>query len=137
MPLAGLVGTLAACGWAKIEPAEVRNSYRERIRLKPARRRLLVSICLAAAMLPAVVAQAEHVASEKLLPKSTLLFAHVSSVPDTIAAFNETNLGRMFHDPQIRPFMNGVLDTANKMLSQVKDRTGMSIEDLAKLHRAK
>jgi hypothetical protein len=103
-------------------------------RLKAAAyRRLVVSICLAAAMLPGAVARAEHVASEKLLPKNTLLFAHISSVPDALAAFKETNLGRMFHDPQIRPFMNGVLDTANKMLSQVKDRTGMSIEDLAKL----
>jgi hypothetical protein len=96
-------------------------------------RRLLASLCIVVALLPAAVTRAEHVASEKLLPKNTLLFAHISSVPDTIAAFNETNLGRMVHDPQVQPFMKGVLETANKMISQVKDRTGMSIEDLAKL----
>jgi hypothetical protein len=78
-------------------------------------------------------AQAEHVASPKMLPRDTLLYAHVSSVPDLIAAFNETNFGRMINDPQIKPFMQGALETANNMLTQVKERTGMSIEELAKL----
>jgi hypothetical protein len=92
--------------------------------------------CLAALLLATNIAQALQaapVSATRLLPKNTLVYASVASVPALVDSFQQTNLGRMVADPQIRPFVSGMIDAANKTLTQIKDRTGLSIEELARL----
>lgn len=74
---------------------------------------------------------AAHVPAPKLLPRKTLAYVHVPSVPDLVAAFQQTNTGRMVADPQIQPFVQGLFDAANNALSIVKERTGLSLAEIA------
>ncbi len=76
---------------------------------------------------------AAPVPATRLLPKTTLVYVSVASVPQLVDSFQQTNLGRMFADPQIRPFVAGMIDAANNTISQIKERTGLSIQELAKL----
>ncbi len=79
------------------------------------------------------LADAAPLPAIKLLPKNTLVYANVASVPELVDSFQQTNLGRMFADPQIRPFVSGLIDAANNTLTQIKERTGLSIQELARL----
>jgi hypothetical protein len=74
---------------------------------------------------------AAHVAAPKLLPRKTLAYVHVPSVPDLVWAFQQTNTGRMIADPQIQPFVQGLFDAADNALSIVKERTGLSLAEIA------
>jgi len=76
-------------------------------------------------------AQAQHVSAEKLLPKNTLAYVHVASVPELVEAFQQTNLGRMIADPQIQPFVTKLYEAANNALTQVKESTGLSLDEIA------
>ena len=94
--------------------------------------RHLVSLCLIAAlMLTASAAKAAHVDAARLLPRKTLAFLQVPSVPGLIAAFQQTNLGRMIADPQIQPFFAGLFQAADSALVQVKEATGLSLAEIA------
>jgi hypothetical protein len=74
---------------------------------------------------------AERVTAEKLLPKNTLAYVHVASVPELVEAFKQTNLGRMIADPQVQPFVTKLYEAANNALTQVKESTGLSLDEIA------
>jgi len=76
-------------------------------------------------------ALAAHVPAPKLLPRKTLAYVHVPSVPELVWAFQQTNTGRMIADPQIQPFVQGLFEAANNALSIVKERTGLSLAEIA------
>ncbi|HEY2826672.1 MAG TPA: hypothetical protein VGJ04_03650 [Pirellulales bacterium] len=78
-------------------------------------------------------AQAAHVPAERLLPRRTLAYLHVPNVHDLVDAFQQTNFGRMINDPQIQPFVSGLFEAANNALVQVREATGLSLEELAKI----
>src|SRR5262245_37594308 len=68
-----------------------------------------------------------------MLPRKTLAYVNVPSVVDLVEAFKETNVGRMIVDPEIRPFAQGLLDAANSALLEVNERTGLSLDELARI----
>jgi hypothetical protein len=92
---------------------------------------LLLGSCLQ--LLGNVAANAAHVPAERLLPRRTLAYLHVANVPDLVAAFQQTNFGRMINDPQIKPFVSGLFEAANSALVQVREATGLSLEEIAQI----
>ncbi|MCC7086781.1 MAG: hypothetical protein IT427_17415 [Pirellulales bacterium] len=102
----------------------------------PAVARIVISCLTAHAMiLSALVgtAQAARVAAPKLLPKSTYFYLQVANVPELVGAFQQTNLGRMIADPQIKPFVKKLYDSVGNAMEQLKDRTGFSVDELASI----
>ena len=92
---------------------------------------LVVGCCLL--FIAVASAKGAHVPAEKLLPRRTLAYLHVPSVPDLVDAFQETNFGRLINDPQIRPFFDGLYQAANKGLVQIRQATGLSLDEIAQI----
>ncbi len=78
-------------------------------------------------------ALAQRSAAENLLPKNTLAFVHVASVPTLVEGFKQTNIGRLIADPQVQPFVSKLYDAASKALIKVKEATGLSLEEIAQI----
>ena len=109
-------------------------AVRNRSFFSPARifiRCLFVGCCVL--LWGSVPSQGAHVPAERLLPRRTLAYLHVPSVPDLVDAFQETNFGRMINDPQIKPFVSGLFDAANNALVQVREATGFSLDEIAQI----
>ena len=87
-------------------------------------------ISLLALALAPQAASASALAAENLLPKNTVAYVHVASVPDLVAAFQQTNIGRLIADPEIKPFLGKLYEAANKALGRVKDATGLSLDEI-------
>jgi len=81
--------------------------------------------------LGASLAMGGHVPALRLLPRKTLAYLHVPSVPDLVWAFQQTNTGRMVVDPQIQPFVQGLFQAADNALAIVKEKTGLSLSEIA------
>jgi hypothetical protein len=92
----------------------------------------MMAIALAIGYLAtAVNSQAAHLDAAQLLPRKTLAFIQIPSVPLLVSSFQMTNLGRMVDDPQIQPFMTGMFQAADNALTKVKDITGLSLAEIA------
>ncbi|HEY2826422.1 MAG TPA: hypothetical protein VGJ04_02390 [Pirellulales bacterium] len=100
-------------------------------RLTHSRRLYPALIALGVLAIMPAAALAQRSSAENLLPKDTLAYIHVASVPDLVAAFQQTNLGRLFADPQVQPFVTKLYDAANKALFKVKEATGLSLDEIA------
>ena len=90
-------------------------------------------LCTCWQLVWSAAASAGHVPAERLLPRRTLAYLHVGNVPDLVNAFQQTNFGRMINDPQIKPFVSGLFEAANSALVQVKQATGLSLEEIAQI----
>jgi hypothetical protein len=93
----------------------------------------LISVFVASALLTMapLTTFAQRSTAENLLPKNTLAYVHVASVPNLVTAFQQTNIGRLIADPQVQPFVAKLYDAANKALTQVKEATGLSLDEIA------
>ena len=88
--------------------------------------RIACLVSLSALALASQTASAQQrLSAENLLPKNTVAYVHVASVPDLVAAFQQTNIGRMIADPEIKPFLGKLYEAGNKALGRVKDATGL------------
>jgi hypothetical protein len=104
---------------------------RSRIRRFLPRCLMVALLALAALVASGPNALAQRLSGENLLPKNTLAYVHVGSVPDLVDAFKQTNFGRLIADPQVQPFVEKLYDAANKTLSQINDATGLSLDEIA------
>jgi hypothetical protein len=96
--------------------------------------RAVVAVFVGWALLAASpAALAQRSAAENLLPKNTLAFVHVASVPTLVDGFKRTNIGRLIADPQVQPFVSKLYDAASKTLAKVKESTGLSLEEIAQI----
>jgi hypothetical protein len=96
-------------------------------------RQLSFALALVACAGVPASALAQRSTAEKLLPKNTLAYVHVASVPDLVDGFKQTNIGRLFADPQVQPFVTKLYDAANKALVRVKETTGLSLDEIARI----
>src|SRR5262249_7839696 len=78
-------------------------------------------------------AQAARVVAPKLLPKDTYFYLQVANVPELVSTFQQTNMGRMIADPQIKPFVEKLYNAASSAMEQLKERSGFSFEELANI----
>ncbi len=109
-------------GYDRLLPRHVRVSYSQTNQMKLATticqmfsyRSQFVVLILVTILAAPPAANAQRSAAENLLPKNTLAFVHVASVPTLIDGFKKTNIGRLIADPQVQPFVSKLQDATSK-----------------------
>lgn len=72
--------------------------------------------------------------SMKLFPEETLLFIRTSNARELIDRFQETSFGRMFHDPQLQPFLEHLYGSVDDLYTEhVQGDLGVSLDQLRQL----
>lgn len=68
--------------------------------------------------------------SEELLPSSTKVYVSIPNLEQLNAAWNKTQLGQMFNDPAMKPFVEDLQRQLKAKFSQAGVRLGVTAEDL-------
>jgi len=68
--------------------------------------------------------------SETLLPNTTRGFIAITNVEDLVDRFNGTQLGKLMQDPVMEPFQKDLRRQLEQRWSNVRERLGLTIEDL-------
>ena len=93
--------------------------------------------CAAALLLAAslcTMAQAERPSAMKLFPEETLVFLRIRDAHDLGEKAGSTSFARMFHDPQLQPFIEGIYGKMGDLYTQeAEGKVGISWADLKKL----
>ncbi len=76
-------------------------------------------------------AEPKRASSTQLLPKETLAYVRIASVPDLVERFHSTALGQMIKDPKLAPLVGQLYSSAAEALVTVKDQVGVSIDEMA------
>jgi hypothetical protein len=76
---------------------------------------------------------AERALSSSILPKETLLYARLTNVPEFVERFKSTGGGRMFSDPQLKPFVEHLYGKARDEVDQYKEKLGISLDELLQI----
>lgn len=84
----------------------------------------LLVVCVA----PAVYA--ERPTAPKLLPESTLAYLRVHDMQDMTDAFQNSRGGQMFSDPQIKPFIDDLYNSASEAFETIENEIGLSLSEL-------
>ena len=87
-----------------------------------------VSLCFI--LLPAGRALAERPTVPHLLPEDTLVYLRVGSVPELIEKFQDTALGKITNDPQIKPLLSALYQAGVEAFEQIEDRVGIPLDEL-------
>src|SRR5690349_3044400 len=90
---------------------------------------------------PAVVAMAlcgsavaERPSAMKLFPEETAIFLRLKNANEYGEKFQETSLGRMIQDPQLKPFVESLYGKAGDLYAEhAQEKVGVSWEDLKNL----
>lgn len=91
----------------------------------------LVVCSLVQSFLGGRVAMAEDGPSgAKLLPKDTLAFFSVPSVPDSKEAFDKSLSGAMLRDPEMKPFLDDVRKKIEELSDKLNKEIGVTIQEL-------
>lgn len=92
----------------------------------------IAPVLLAASMF--ATAHAERPSAMKLFPEETLVFLRIRDAHDLGEKASSTSFGRMFHDPQLRPFIESIYGKVGELYtSEAEGKLGISWEDLKKL----
>ncbi len=81
----------------------------------------------------AATASAERAPAPELFPENTVVYFRVSSAPELVEKFQQTGLGRIGADEQIRPLIAQLYGSAAEAFTQVEQRVGSSLDELLKL----
>ncbi|GIW92163.1 MAG: hypothetical protein KatS3mg110_0204 [Pirellulaceae bacterium] len=77
--------------------------------------------------------RAERPTAPHLLPEKTLAYVRVASFPEAVEAFRNTSLGKILQDEQMRPLVARLYQSASEAFDQIKDRVGLSLDELLQL----
>jgi hypothetical protein len=76
----------------------------------------------------------ERPSTMKLFPEEAVLYVRVANAHDFGEKFQQTSIGRMIQDPQLKPFVDNLYGKAGDLYAQhAEGHTGVSWEDLKKL----
>ncbi|MDA7951708.1 MAG: hypothetical protein MPJ24_09500 [Pirellulaceae bacterium] len=76
----------------------------------------------------------ERPSAEDIFPETTLLYLQVASAKQLYEDSQETNLGRMFRDPEMRPLLGDLYDAATEAFQSVEENLdGVSLEEILDL----
>jgi hypothetical protein len=67
------------------------------------------------------------------LPHYTLAFARITDVPQLAERFQQTALGRVGHDPQMKPLVGKVFQAAQDAFKPIEKEVGLSLDQLLKI----
>lgn len=75
-------------------------------------------------------AQAERPTAPYLLPEDTLVYLRVGSVPELVEGFQDTSLGKITNDPQVKPLLSDLYKSAVEAFERIEDRVGIPLDEL-------
>ncbi len=79
-------------------------------------------------------AHAERPSAMKLFPEETLAFVRLANAHEFGERVQQTSVGRMLHDPQLKPFVEHLYGKAGDLYNQqVEGKLGITWDDLKKL----
>lgn len=78
-------------------------------------------------------AWAERPTAAQLLPESTFIYLRVQNTQDLVAKFQETAMGRMLADPQMKPLAQKLFAEIETMFTPVQQQLGMSLSEILAL----
>jgi hypothetical protein len=88
-------------------------------------------LCIAAAIAPA---WAERPSAMKLFPEETVVFVRMANAHEFGERFQQTAMGRMINDPQLKPFLDHLYGGAGEFYAdKAQGKLGVSWEDLKRL----
>ena len=97
-------------------------------------RRWVAENCLAWLSLLVLAAaspvRAERPTAPYLLPEKTLAYLRITDTRDFVARFNETMIGRMSNDEQVRPLVSKLYGSAAELFGRVQDQVGLPLEKI-------
>lgn len=95
--------------------------------------RLIVVMALVNGVI-AGLAAAERPSAMKLFPEESLVFVRVANASELGEHLQQTAMGRMIHDPQLKPFVEALYGKAEELYAkEAQEKVGISWEDLKKL----
>jgi hypothetical protein len=78
-----------------------------------------------------VLAQTVRPTAPDLLPESTVAMVRIGDVPQMVQRLRQTALSQMIQDPQVKPLVAQFYRNLTNALTQVQERLGLSLEQLA------
>jgi hypothetical protein len=95
------------------------------------------AICLAVGLGSVIVAAsafaAERPGAAKLLPESTLALVRVADSKELVKRFNETAMGRIGQDDQVRPLIGQLYGSVSQAFGQIEDEVGLPLDKILTL----
>lgn len=88
------------------------------------------TIAFLACLLAPTLVMAQRPSASRLLPDSSLFYARVENVNHFRALFNETSLGRMMQDPEMKPFISGLWRSVTESTENVEQEIGFTWDEL-------
>jgi hypothetical protein len=76
---------------------------------------------------------ADRPSSPQLLPKETLAYLRIRDTQELVAKFNETGLGKIGQEEQIKPLVADLYGSAAEAFSQIEDEVGLPLEKILAL----
>ncbi len=93
--------------------------------------RVFVAALVVAFAVPA--ARADRPTAAQLLPDETVIYVRMANVPQSMAKFQETAMGRISNDPEIKPLVTHLYGSMTEAFSRVQERVGASLGELLKI----
>ena len=94
-------------------------------------RSFVIRIALIAALsMGANAAFGKRPEAPRILPETTVAYLHIDDVRELLEQFGDTAIGRMFRDPQVKPFVDQLYASAAEAFSGVEDELGLSFDRL-------
>lgn len=75
-------------------------------------------------------ARAERPSAPKLLPKSTIAYIRIADSRELIDAFQNTTLGKLGRDAQIRPLVTQLYGSAAQAFTQIQEQIGVTLDEI-------
>ncbi len=97
--------------------------------LKSIRRFFLTVAALMVICTPTIL-WAERPSAAKLLPEGTLALVRVADSRELVKRFNDTAMGRIGQDDQIRPLVGELYGTLGQAFAQIEDEVGLPLEKI-------
>lgn len=76
------------------------------------------------------IALAERPGAAKLLPDSTLAIVRIADSKELVKRFNDTSMGRIGQDDQIRPLVGQLYGSIIQAFAQVEDEVGLPLDKI-------
>src|SRR4029079_6871425 len=95
---------------------------------------LLATLVVSAICPSALAEKAERPSAMKLFPEETVVFVRVANAHEFGEKFQQTSMGRMIRDPQMKPFVDSLYGKAGDLYAEhAENKVGISWDDLKKL----
>jgi hypothetical protein len=92
--------------------------------------RLLFACLLLLVTLPAGSVLAQRPTAPQLLPESTLALVRIPDSRELVKRFQETSMGRIGQDEQVRPLVGQLYSSVAEVFAQIEDEVGLPLDKI-------